>query len=334
MADGLASYLELSEADARAQWRRVRQRVQRVSQSRQERFLPIEVLLSYALFFILNPHSFGGANIDKVPEAVKRLAATLHRSAGSLTSKMLNLDGSRENSARLEPELFAQLAAEPARFAELYLRILNAARAEEFGPEQVPDFLNALPGQGVQLLGQDELGSAEIEHLLEEEKEEVEKLKESFHLGEQQTTRLVEQRARLGQHRFAAQVLSNYEQRCAFCGFAPHSLLKHGLLIASHIKPWAKSDNKERLDPQNGIATCPMHDVAFDSGLITVTKDLSILRADRLQRSMAADAGADLYFGEQILGSRLKVIPKQDRPGSPYLDYHFRHVFKGPRAGT
>ncbi len=211
---------------------------------------------------------------------------------------------------------------------------MSAARAEGFGPEQVPDFLGDLPGHGTQLLGQDELGSEEIGHLLEEQKQEVEKLEESFQLGEQQTTRLVEQRARLGQHRFAAQVLRNYAHCCGFCGFAPHGLLNHGLLIASHIQPWAKSNNKERLDPHNGIATCPTHDVAFDSGLITVAKDMSILRADRLQRSMVADAGAGMYFGEPILGTHLKVIPKQGRPGASYLDYHFRHVFKGPRAGA
>jgi len=329
MADGLASYLDLTEADARAQWRRVRQRVQR---PRQEPFLPIEVLLSYALFFILNPHSFGGANIDRLPIEVKRLAATLHRSPGSLTNKMLNLDGSRENSARWEPELFARLAAEPARFTELYRRILGAAQAEGFGPDEVPDFLMVLSGQDVQLLGQEELGSTEIGHLLKEQEEEIGKLEESFHLGEQQTTRLVEQRARLGQHRFAAQVLRNYEHRCGFCGFAPHSLPKQGLLIASHIKPWAKSDNKERLNPRNGIATCPTHDAAFDKGLITVTKDLGILRADSLRRSMVADEGILLYFGEQVLGTHLKVTPKRDRPHPDFLRYHYLHVFQGAAA--
>lgn len=106
-----------------------------------------------------------------------------------------------------------------------------------------------------------------------------------------------------------------------------------GSILESVKEPWAKSDDKERLDPRNGIATCPVHDAAFDGGPITVTKDLGVLRADRLQRSMVADAGTDLYFGEQILGSRLKVTPKQGRPGPRYLDYHFRHVFKGPQAG-
>jgi putative restriction endonuclease len=313
------------------QWRRVAKRVPR---PRQEPFLPIEVLLSYALFFILNPHSFGGGNIHRLPEPVKRLAHTLHRTPGSLTSKMLNLDGSRENSARLEPELFARLAAEPGLFGELYLRVMNAARAAGFGPEQVPDFLEALPKQGVELLGQDELGAVEIGSFLDERREELQRLGEAFQLGEPQTTRLVEQRARLGQHRFAAKVLSNYEHSCGFCGFAPRTLQRHGLLVASHIKPWARSTDKERLDPRNGIAACPTHDAAFDSGLITVNGGLRIHRAERLRQSMAADEGADLYFGERVIGPQLKIIPGPNSPDERYLKYHIQHVFQGWRTGT
>jgi putative restriction endonuclease len=331
MADTLASYLEFSEADALEQWRRVAKRVPR---PRQEPFLPIEVLLSYALFFILNPHRFGGGNIHLLPEPVKRLAQTLHRTPGSLTSKMLNLDGSRENSARLEPELFVRLAAAPERFAELYLRTLNAARAAGFGPEQVPDLLEALPKQSVELLGQDELGSAEIGHLLQERREEVGKLEQAFHLGEQQTTRLVEQRARLGQHRFASQVLNNYAHQCGFCGFAPRSLQRHGLLVASHIKPWARSTDQERLDPRNGIAACPTHDAAFDSGLLTVNGGLRIHRAERLRQSMVADEGTERYFGEQVLGPRLKVVSERGRPDERYLRYHIQHVFQSQLTGT
>jgi putative restriction endonuclease len=247
---------------------------------------------------------------------------------------MLNLDGSRENSGRLEPEVFVRLAAAPDRFAELYVKTLRAARAAGFDSEQVPDFLKAQQKQGIELLGQDELGSAEINTLLQERTEEVGKLEQAFHLGEQQTTRLVEQRARLGQHRFAAKVLSNYGHQCGFCGFAPHTLQRHGLLVASHIKPWAQSKDQERLDPRNGIAACPTHDAAFDSGLLTVNGGLRIHRAERLRQSMVADAGTELYFGEQVLGPRLKVISKQGGPDERYLRYHIQHVFQGRLTGT
>ncbi|EPX61769.1 putative restriction endonuclease [Cystobacter fuscus DSM 2262] len=304
----LAAYLELGEGEARRQWLQVRERIER---KRQEPFLPIEVLLCYALFFVLNPHSFGGSNINSLPDGVKLLAHTLRRTPGSLTSKMLNLDGSRKNSARLEPELFSRLAQEPDRFAALYQTVLRAARDVALGPERVPDVLGVLQVGAVELLGQDELGSGEIDQVLHEHRGELVQLEQSFHLGESRTTRLVEQRVRLGQHRFATRVLENYAHRCGFCGFAPSGLRGHRLLVASHIKPWAVSTDKERMDVANGITACPTHDAAFDTGLLTINGGLRIHRAQPLRASMAADAGTEWYFGERILGSQLvRLDPK------------------------
>lgn len=322
----LAAYLELSEGDARRQWLQVKARAER---KRQEPFLPIEVLLCYALFFVLNPHSYGGSNIERLPEAVKRLASTLRRTPGSLTSKMLNLDGSRKNSARLEPELFSRLAQTPDHFAVLYQLVLRAARDVDLGAARVPDVLDAMDARTVELLGQDELGAGEIGQVLHEHRGELARLEESFQLGEPRTTRLVEQRVRLGQHRFASRVLENYEHRCGFCGFSPRGLRGHRLLVASHIKPWAKSNDKERLDVRNGVAACPTHDAAFDTGLLTVNGGLRIHRAEPLRASMVADAGTEHYFGAQALRSQL-IVPQKRGPGPEYLRYHHEHVFRGP----
>ena len=43
--------------------------------------------------------------------------------------------------------------------------------------------------------------------------------------------------------------------------------------IASHIKPWSKCNNEERLDPFNGLMLAPNIDALFDSGLITFDAD-------------------------------------------------------------
>ena len=51
---------------------------------------------------------------------------------------------------------------------------------------------------------------------------------------------------------------------------------------AGHIKPWKDSSAGERLDPRNGLAACPSHDVAFDTGMLTVTADLKIHLAQPL----------------------------------------------------
>lgn len=49
---------------------------------------------------------------------------------------------------------------------------------------------------------------------------------------------------------------------------------------ASHTKPGKDSNPTERLDPRNGPAACPAHDVAFDAGLLTVNGGLRIHIAD------------------------------------------------------
>lgn len=42
-------------------------------------------------------------------------------------------------------------------------------------------------------------------------------------------------------------------------------------LIASHIKPWSKSENDERLDGNNGLFLSPHIDKLFDGGFISFT---------------------------------------------------------------
>ena len=326
----LTRFLELTPDEARQQWRRI---VQRDTRARQEAFLPVEVLLTYTLFFVLDPHRYGGANIGKVPIEAKSLAATLRRTPGSITSKMLNLDGSRRNCARAEPELFLRLSTEPDRAAALCWTALQAAREVGLGPEDVPDVLGLLGGEEVELLGQDELGGNEIGQVLDERRGDLDRIGEAFGFHEVETTRIVEQRVRLGQHRFASRVLADYDHRCGFCGFAPRSLGGHRLLIASHIKPWRVSNDRERLDPRNGVAACPTHDAAFDSGLLMVNGGLRIHRSGLLTASISIDDHVHRFFGDGAVEERLLVPSGTRGPATRYLSYHRDHVFKGAVAG-
>ncbi len=326
MSSRLSAVLDLDLAQARAQWERVRARERR---SRQEPFLPIEVILCYGLFRLIDPHRFGGSNIGSIPAEVAALASTLQRSPGSLTNKMLNLDGSRPNAAKDEPELFLRLSVEPDRFAALYLLVIHAAREAGLDERQVPDLLEGLEVDEIPMLGQDELGSRELALIADEQRDEIQRIHTDFDLPEPATTRIVEQRVRLGQHRFATAVLRNYDHRCAFCGFAPRRLARHRMLVASHIKPWAVSSPRERLDVRNGIAACPMHDSAFDSGLITVNGGLRVHRADLLDRSILEDARVGYYFEEPALQDRLLLPEGGRRPADIYLKYHREQRFRG-----
>jgi putative restriction endonuclease len=281
------------------------------------------------LFYLLNPHRFGGGNIDQVPPEVNTLAATFRRTPGSLTNKMLNLDGSRPNSARHEPELFLRLR-EPGRFEPLYRRILRAARLEGFGEAAVPDFLGALDDEhSIQLLGQQELGPVEVANALDELLGQQRQLGAAFGFTETETSRLVEQHVRLAQHRFARGVLTNYGWECGFCGFTPGRLSGYGLLIASHVKPWVRSTDKERADVANGICACPTHDSAFDAGLLTVTNDFQIKRASVLDQQMTENESLSKAFGSAGMRQRLLLPATAARPRVEYLSFHQSNVFRG-----
>ena len=356
MPDLIQYCLGLTEADARAQWRRI---AAREWQPRQEGYLPVELLLCFGLFRLFNPHGFGGANLHRLPAEVHALAKALTRPVGSLTNKMLNLEGFRANGARVETELFLHLGRDADRVAALYLLALQAARIEGFGEAELANFLGwvDLPPEPL-LLGQDEIGSRELDLALAGASDDLRSMEQAYGFAELETSRVVEQRIRLRQHCFANQVLTQYRHRCAFCGFDASRLLGHRLLVASHVKPWAASTNRERLDPRNGVAACTIHDSAFDTGLLTIQRDLTIHRASALKRLLGFDiaddrpssattdgpsptadttidspsrsaSAATYLFGPCTLADRLLVPAGISGPTPSYLEYHRRKIFRG-----
>ncbi|MBL8723021.1 MAG: HNH endonuclease [Planctomycetes bacterium] len=327
MSASLRDYLEMTREDAVRQWQTILARPVLPRGQRQGPFLPLETVLCFALFRRIDPRRYGGSNIDSLPREVQDLARTLKRPPGSLTNKMLNLSFDRPHGGRLEPELFLCLSNEPDRFLSLYRTILDAARLLGLGAPAVPDIVGL--EQAPLLLGQEELGVAELGIAVEAVQKSVNTQRLRECLGPGATERLVEQRIRLGQHRFASAVLHAYEHRCGFCGFSPSGLGATGMLIASHVKPWARCEESERLDPRNGIAACPMHDRAFDVGLLTVNGGFRIHRAKGLEAKLD-DPVTDQFFGGAVLVEKLLVKPGAE-PLRRYLDYHKEHVFE--RAG-
>ncbi len=296
---------------------------------RQVPFNRVETLLCYGLFYVIDPHRYGGANISSIPPVVKTLATFFRRSPGSLTSKMLNLDGSRPHSAREEPWLFASCAANPNLYRALYDTILGVARSLSIPEDVLPDFLPPCsPATSVEnLVGQDDLPQTTAT-LLRDQEEQIHVLEKTFALSERLTEKMVEQKIRLAQHRFALAVLHNCGNTCVFCGFAPHSLgERNGLLRASHIKPWAMSTDAERVDVRNGVAACPIHDAAFDAGYLTISRSYLIQQARILQESEAHDEGVHPYFGA-VLHPSLLLPPHAHKPGQSYLRYHYKHIFR------
>ncbi|NJN46379.1 MAG: hypothetical protein HC808_07785 [Candidatus Competibacteraceae bacterium] len=86
--------------------------------------------------------------------------------------------------------------------------------------------------------------------------------------------------ARIGQGQFRKSLIEGYGGRCPITGIENEQLL-----IASHIKPWKKCTNAERLDPCNGILLSALIDRLFDQGLITFEDDGSVSVSSLLAES-------------------------------------------------
>jgi putative restriction endonuclease len=319
----LAEYLELTVGQARDQFRALLQR-RPVPSGRQVTFLPVETLLCLAASFLVNHRHFGGSTAHQAPEPVPSLARLFSRPPSSVLAKMANLDGSRSHGARWDVLAGAMLRDDPVRFTRTYRVLLQAARAEGIGPGRLPDFLGLEHSGELTLLGQDELDISELEAYL---RDQITRHAVGSAWSELETERILLAAVRVGQHVFALHVLRNCGSRCVFCGLDPAAFGGRRMLLAGHIKPWKDSTPSERLDPRNGLAACPAHDVAFDTGLLGVNGGLRIHVARSLADAVQTDPMARQYYGQPPLRRTLILPPGAEAPARKYLDWHRQNVF-------
>lgn len=129
-------------------------------------------------------------------------------------------------------------------------------------------------------------------------------------------------KTRVGQYYFRMSVLSAYNNKCCVTGISQKELL-----IASHIKPWAQSDDKtEKTNPRNGLCLNALHDMAFDKGFITIDKDYRIVVSKKISEcKMDTDTRAWFlgYSGKSI------HLPNKFLPEKDFLEYHNDVIFLG-----
>jgi putative restriction endonuclease len=118
--------------------------------------------------------------------------------------------------------------------------------------------------------------------------------------------------SRRGQGVFKANVRLN-ESGCRFTGVSDPRLL-----IASHIKPWSKCNDVEKLDGCNGLLLSPHVDRLFDRGLISFGDSGDVLTSKQMPHEIMNSWG---------LGSTANVGPFKPEQ-CVYLDYHRRHIFR------
>lgn len=119
--------------------------------------------------------------------------------------------------------------------------------------------------------------------------------------------------ARIGQGAYRAEVMAAWGDGCAVTGCAISELLR-----ASHIRPWAASNNTQRLDSENGLMLAAHLDALFDRGLISFGDDGRMMVAKAISKEAKAVWG---------VGEALRRKPSGRL--SEYLAYHRERVFVG-----
>lgn len=119
-------------------------------------------------------------------------------------------------------------------------------------------------------------------------------------------------KARIGQGLFRSRV-AVIEPCCRIT-----SIRDKRFLIASHIKPWAKSDNTERLDGYNALLLAPHIDRLFDYGFITFNDNGQVHVSRQLPAEIQRAWGLDMNVRPSPL------TPKQQH----YMTYHRNEIFK------
>ena len=127
-------------------------------------------------------------------------------------------------------------------------------------------------------------------------------------------------KARVNQSFFRSSILAAYNSTCCITG-----LKNPALLIASHIAPWA-SDEKNRLNPRNGLCLNSLHDKAFEAGLITIAPDYTIKISAVLKKDKRQKAIEDYFlrYDKQSI-----IIPSRLLPDQDLLNQHSKERFMG-----
>jgi putative restriction endonuclease len=127
-------------------------------------------------------------------------------------------------------------------------------------------------------------------------------------------------KVRVNQSFFRKSVLAAYNDTCCITG-----MQQPDLLIAGHIKPWG-IDEKNRLNPSNGIAINALHDRAFEMGLITITPDYKIKISSTLFEEKKKPM-IEEYFLQY--DKKPIYLPTRFLPNTEFLEYHNSIRFKG-----
>ena len=89
-------------------------------------------------------------------------------------------------------------------------------------------------------------------------------------------------------------------------------------MIASHIKPWAESNDFEKLDGNNGLLLSPHIDKLFDNGYISFEDGGDVIVSPQLNTDTLKLWGVDVSIN----------VGRFNHEQQQYLQYHRDHILK------
>ena len=120
-------------------------------------------------------------------------------------------------------------------------------------------------------------------------------------------------KSRRGQEMFRDNVESR-EPKCRITGVSNRQYL-----IASHIKPWRKSNDFEKIDGNNGLMLAPHVDFLFDRGFISFEDDGTLIVSSQIEDGALESWGIPSAINVGAFSAEQAV----------YLHFHRENEFKG-----
>lgn len=113
--------------------------------------------------------------------------------------------------------------------------------------------------------------------------------------------------SRIGQGAYRKRIIHRWQYKCAVSEFD-----RLDVLIASHIVPWSKSTDDEKLDVHNGLLLSPSYDALFDKHLISFENNGKIILSENIEAKAFSKIGVN---GKE----KIKNLSEFN---STYLDRH------------
>ena len=202
-----------------------------------------------------------------------------------------------ENKFRAnEPSIFdlgspTQTSYPQKRFCTAAIRRLGEFIRQECDSE-ITEFVNASAQDGLQI---------------------SENLLKKFQINHSSTEKERIVKHRIGQDLFRTVLLNIYDSKCCLTGLDVPDVLR-----ASHIIPWAENE-KNRLNPENGLCLSATYDAAFDKHLITFDENYRLVLSPVIKEEYTSDAFKNYFLK---LEGKAITLPSKYKPSQQFLESH------------